>query len=52
MKLIWGTFQKGCGILIEHNGEYYHELVYEDQNGQCYTEFGDRRVYESEVEKK
>lgn len=49
MKLILGTFQKGCGVIIEHNGNYYHKIVFEDNNGNCFVELDDKRFYESEV---
>ena len=51
MKLISGTFQKGCGVIVEHNGNYYHKIVFEDNNGKCFVEFDDKRIYESEVKK-
>lgn len=49
MKLISGTFQKGCGVIIERSGNYYHKIVFEDDNEKCFVEFGDKRIYESEV---
>lgn len=49
MKLLSGTFQKGCGVIIERNGNYYHKIVFEDDNGNRFVEFDDKRIYESEV---
>lgn len=50
MKLISGTFQKSCGVIVEHNENYYHKIVFEDKNGKCFIEFDEKRIYESEVE--
>ena len=27
MKLISGTFENGCGVVISHKDEYYHLIV-------------------------
>lgn len=50
LKIISGTFQKGCGVSVEYNGKYYHKIVLEDENRKCFVEIGDKRIYESEVE--
>lgn len=47
MILVSGTFQKGCDVIVEHNGNYYHKIVFEDKNGKCFVEFEGKRIYES-----
>lgn len=49
MIIISGTFQKGCGMIVECNGNYYHKIVFEDETGKCFVEIGEKRIYESEV---
>lgn len=29
MKVISGTFEKGCGVIVRYGGEYYHLIVKE-----------------------
>ena len=30
MKLISGTFENGCGVIVSHEGNYYHLVVVKD----------------------
>lgn len=50
MKVISGTFEKGCGVIVRYGGEYYHLIVFEDSDGKPFVEIRDKRIYENQEE--
>lgn len=48
MKVISGTFEKGCGVIVRYGGEYYHLIVFEDADGKPFVEIKDKKIYEDQ----
>lgn len=47
MKLISGTFENGCGIVINHNGNYYHLIVHDG-----YVVVGGKKIRKEDLEER
>ena len=51
IKIIMGTFEKGCGVIIRdvNTDMIYHKLVFENEKG-CYIEVDNKFYYKEDVE--
>ena len=47
MKLLSGTFEDGCGVIIAHKSEYYHLIV---KDG--YVVIDGKKVYKEDLEER
>lgn len=51
IKVISGTFEKGCGIMVwdKVTDKIYHKIVFEDKNG-CCIEVENIRYYKKDLQ--
>ena len=47
LKLLSGTFEDGCGIMVSYNGKYYHLIVHDS-----YVVIDSKRFYKKDLEAK
>lgn len=55
IKLLSGTFEKGCGVVVKNlqSDNFFHLLVLKDKTtGKLFVEIGNKQYFEEDIEKK
>lgn len=54
IKILSGTFEKGCGVIVHHiqSNNFYHLIVFKDkETSKLFVEIGDKQYFEEDIER-
>lgn len=52
VKVLSGSFENGCGVIVHYMDNFYHLVVFEDkETGKLFVEINNKRHYEEDIER-